>query len=162
MNIALKKDIDKQYLEAVSYYENDISSDEPASVDSYVNLAFLYWEFAAEHFEFNIPNNIPSKWSIIGGERFEKIIKMGLEKYPDSLELHFWQKYLPHRLFNNVFTESECENLLDKYGRNTNVVPYFFLYLFDEKKYEEQKKALLVICNTISTAKNIYIRSLLL
>lgn len=161
MNLALIKDINREYLEAVKYYEEEINNSDLPKLDAYINLAFLYWEFAAEQFEFNMPNNIPEEWSVIGGKRFSKIIDMGLKKYPNSIELHFWKKYLPYRLFSTDFSKNECERLLKVYGKNISLVPYFFLYLFDKEKHKEKIARLTTVCNDVPTAKNLYIKSII-
>ena len=70
MELAITKEINKEYIEAVNYYEDEINNhSNSASLDSYINLAFLYWCFAFDLFGFNIPNNIPDTYSIIGGKK---------------------------------------------------------------------------------------------
>ncbi len=157
--MGLIKDINKQYLEAVEDYENEINTNEFPDVECYTNLAFLYWAFASEQFEFNIPNNISDEWSIIGGEKFIKILDKGLSKYPNNLELNFWKRYFPYRLFMAAFSEHDCKELLRKYGDGESLVPYFYLYLFDEQEHKSKVDELLEICNNKPTAKNIYIKS---
>lgn len=162
MKSAKAKEINKDYLEAVKSYEDEINNRSiSASLESYINLAFLYWCFAFELFEFNIPNNISEDWSSIGGERYPKVLELGLNIYPDSIELNFWKKYFSHIIYGEEFLEGDCKNLIDKYGDSENVVPYFYLYLFDKKKYEVEKNKLLDECSKQHTAKNIYIRSIL-
>ncbi|WP_421829166.1 hypothetical protein [Larkinella sp.] len=161
MNEGLISDLNMKYLEAVALYEAEITSSSLPDLVSYTNLAFLYWEFAAEYYEFNIPQQIPEKWSLIGGERFPIIIKMGLEKYPLSAELHFWERYFPHRLFNSKFSQKDCESLLKKYKEDNSLIPYFFLYLFDQERYKENIVKLIEECNRLPTAKNLYIKSIL-
>jgi hypothetical protein len=161
MNIGLINDIKGEYLEAIRHYENEIDSNEFPNINNFTNLAFLYWAFATEQNEFNIPNNIPDEWSIIGGKRFSIIIKKGIIKYPNSIELNFWKQYFPHRLFGDKFSENDCKNLLKKYGENESLVPYFFLYLFDNQRYRDRTNKLLEICINMPTAKNNYIKSFL-
>ncbi|MGN7787361.1 hypothetical protein ACTJIJ_22695 [Niabella sp. 22666] len=159
MNTAIIKEINKEYIEAVELYEKDIKNS--AFLESYINLAFLYWCFAFELFEFNIPNSISENWSAIGGNRYSKILELGLNHYPDSIELNFWQKYFSHISFGEEFSENDCKQLIEKYGDDESIVPYFYLYLFDKKKYEVEKNKLLVEYSKQPTAKNIYIRSIL-
>ncbi|MFK7907086.1 MAG: hypothetical protein AB8B69_18265 [Chitinophagales bacterium] len=160
MESAIIKDISKDYIEAVGLYEESIKTGS-ASLEMYTNLAFLYWEFAAEQMSFNIPNNIPGEWSLIGGNRYGEIIEQGLKKYPNSLELKFWKKYLPYRLFGKEFTQQECEQLVLDYKKDNNLVPYFYLYLFCRKKYKAERDKLFKLCENIRTAKFIYIKSLI-
>ncbi|MDF3819609.1 hypothetical protein P3G55_06845 [Leptospira sp. 96542] len=159
MNAAIIKDINKEYIEAVELYEKDIKKS--ASLESYINLAFLYWCFAFELFEFNIPNNISEKLSAIGGNRYSMILEIGLNDYPNSIELHFWQRYFSHISFGDEFFASDCKQLIEKYRDDENIVPYFYLYLFDKKKFEIEKNKILDECSKQPTAKNIYIRSII-
>lgn len=159
MNTAINKDINKEYLEAVKCYENEIlNSYFLASLESYINLAFLYWSFA---FLFRVPEDTPEDYSIIGGNRYSKILELGLNNYPNSVELHFWKRYFSHIIYSEEFSVEDCKELIDKYRNNESLVPYFFLYLFDKKKYEVEKNKLLDECRKQPTAKNIYIKSIL-
>ena len=161
MNLALYKDVKREYVDAVKQYENQIAASDQPVLDDFINLSFLYWSFAAQQMEFNIPNMIPDEWSLIGGQRFSVIIEMGLARYPNSVELTFWRQYFPYRLFDADFPESDCEKILSNYGRQQSLVPYFYLHLFDDLKYSEEINFLLEICNRTPTAKNLYIRSFL-
>ncbi|SFB86281.1 hypothetical protein SAMN05421780_101800 [Flexibacter flexilis DSM 6793] len=162
MESALLKDIEGKYIEAVQSYEHEIAGDFSYILpDSYINLAFLYWSFAFELFEFNIPNNINDEYSIIGGNRYKIILDLGLIKFPNNIELHFWKKYFQHIIYGEEFSKNDCESLLREYGDNKTIVPYFFLYLFDKEKYKGKRNELLDRCNKYPTAKNIYIKSII-
>lgn len=160
MEIAIKKDINKEYVEAVELYEESIKNDD-ASIEVYTNLAFLYWLFATEEMSFNKPNKIPDELSLIGGNRFGEIIQQGIKKYPDSLELTFLNRYFPYRLFFDEFTQQDCEQMIDDHPDNESLIPYFFLYLFDKEKYKSEKDKLLSLCNEIPSAKLNYIKSII-
>lgn len=159
IEIAISKDLEKNYLEAVKYYELALQDNIP-SADAYINLGFLYWEFAAE-FTFNTAYNIPDKWSKIGGEKYPKIIEVGLKQYPESVELHFWKKYFPHRHYFDDFSQKDCERIIEESGDDGSIVPYFFLYLFDKVNYKEKRDQLLKQCEKLPTAKNEYIKSII-
>jgi hypothetical protein len=159
MTTAISKDINKEYLEAVNYYESEIINQEIVSVKSFANLAFLYWAFAYQQIEFNDVYNIPDEWSTIGGESFLKVIGKGLEKYPESLELNFWKNYFPYRMFMTEFSEKDCINLLTHYGEDESLIPYFFLHLFNKELYKDKVTLLLANCKAEPTAKNNYIQS---
>jgi len=159
MELAISKELSREYIEAVELYEEELQQNCTPSIDTYINLGFLYWQFATNQISFNDPNNIPDEWSSIGGERYPKIITQGLEQYPKSVELHFWKKYFPCRLFGEVFTQEECEEIVKEYGDEGSLVPYFFLYFFDEDKYRDKKDELRKQCNELLTAKNLYILS---
>lgn len=160
IDIAIGKDIDKEYIKAVELYKNCIARG-CVSLDVYSNLAFLYWEFAAEHFEFNLPNNIPDDWSLIGGKKYGEILEQGLEQYPDNLELKFWKKYFPYRLFFDEFSQQECEQMIEEHKGDESLIPYFFLYLFDKEKYKFQRDRLFELCNATPNAKFNYIKSII-
>lgn len=159
MNEGIIADINKDYLLAEKLYNEEINSLETASEKAFTNLAFLYWAFASLEFEFNIPNNIPVDWSIIGGNSYLNILKKGLKIYPDSLELNFWNNYFPYRLFQTEFSERTCKDIMIKYEQNTSLVPYFFLHLFDKDLYSNELSKLFKECTDEPTAKNNYIKS---
>ncbi|MBB6239874.1 hypothetical protein HDC90_004536 [Pedobacter sp. AK013] len=159
MNKAIIKDIEKKYIEAVKCYEEEINGNSHPDINCFINLAFLYWSFATEQIEFNEPNKIPEEWSLIGGENFLPTLDKGLENYPGNLELIFWKQYLSYRLYMTDFSENDCKSLIKQYGNENSLVPYFFLYLFDEKSHSEKINELRKICKGLPTAKNIYISS---
>jgi hypothetical protein len=161
MITAIIKDVQKKYLEAVDYYEKALSDKySSASVVYYINLSFIYWSFAAQHFEFNIPNDIPDEWSVIGENNYELVINKGIDKYPNSLELHFWKRYYSFALYGEDFTKDDCISLINTFD-NTTLVPYFFLYLFDKVKYQKECNRLIEECIKLPTAKNTHIYSFL-
>ena len=161
MEKAINNEIDKKFLEAVKGYEDIIENSSDATPDSFINLAFLYWCFAFELFEFVIPNDISEYWSNVGGKRFLKILELGLEKFPNNIELHFWEKYFLHISYGKEFSEIACLSLIEKYDREESLVPYFYLYLFDKSKYKEQRDELIKETIMTPSAKNLYIKSLL-
>lgn len=160
LEFAIDKELNKEYIEAVKQYEKILEEVNKAPIEVYINLAFLYWIFATD-FSFRNTFNIPSTWGEIGGERYSFIIKQGLSKYPKSLELHFWKKYFPYRHYDDDFTQKECERLINEYNDKESIVPYFFLYLFDKEQYKEQRDQLLKQCDQVSTAKYVYIKSII-
>ncbi|GAA4917698.1 hypothetical protein [Mucilaginibacter defluvii] len=157
---AVSKDINKEYIAAVTAYEKCISADVLTPLDCYINLAFLYWAFACEHIEFNIPNSIPDEWGTVGSKRCFEIIAKGISLYPDSVEVHFWRRYFKHRLYHDDFTEQECKNIIENYS-DKSVVPFFFLRLFDRANYKTEILILLQQALGNPTAKNLYIKSFL-
>ncbi|KQB99594.1 hypothetical protein [Pedobacter sp. Hv1] len=159
MNKAITKDIEKQYLEAVKYYKEEIDTNTFPPLDYFINLAFLYWSFATEQIEFNDPNHIPDEWSVIGEKNFMPTIDKGLEYYHNNIELIFWRRYFSYRLYMSDFSEDDCKIILKTNDGHDSLVPYFFLYLFDKTSYEKQIIDLRKICDDLPTAKNIYINS---
>ena len=162
MEQAIINEINKKYIEATESYEVEIEEGKLNILPNcFINLAFLYWCFAFELFEFVIPNGVSEYWSNKGGNRFLKVLDLGLERFPNNLELNFWKKYFLHISYGKEFTESDCLNLIKKYNKEESVVPYFFLYSFDEIGYKEQKDKLIYEAEVMPTAKNLYIKSLL-
>jgi len=159
MDLALIEEINKDYIKAVKYYEEEIKNKKvlPAT---YINLAFLYWSFAFDYFGFDIPNNIPDDYSIIGGNRYSIILELGLKQYPNNAELNFWKRYFQHIIFSEDFSNKDCKELLEKY-KDGSLAPYFFLYLFDKEKYREKMIELMDEINNCPTAKNLYIKSII-
>jgi len=161
METALNKDINKQYIEAINLYEADINSSKLPSVDSFINLAFIYWGLATDELEFIETIDISGEWGVLGVKKYVEILDKGLLKYPNNIELHFWEQYLPYRLYMTEFSERDCVELFNKYGDGERLVPYFFLHLFDKEKYKDVIVKLLDVCNDKPTAKKNYIKSFL-
>jgi len=156
--IAIDKDINKQYNDAVIYYQKSIDENE-LNLEVYLNLAFLYWNF--QDFGFFSYFNISEELRSIGYDKYPEIIEKGLSNYPNNLELNFWKKYFQHIIYGEEFSAQDCRQLIEKYGDTKSKVPYFFLYLFDKDKYKEEKIELIDDCNKEPTAKNLYIKSVL-
>lgn len=156
LELAINKDVNKEYIDAIKYYENTLKQTYLSPIEVYINLAFLYWKFASGQVK---SNDHSKNYSNISGERYPEIIRLGLKQYPKSLELHFWEKYLPHRHYFEEFSQHECEEMIQKYGDKESLVPYFYLYLFDENKYLKKKEKLQKICKELLVAKNRYILS---
>ncbi len=154
---AIQKDLNKNYLDAVKNYEQYIDNSSMPLIESFLNLAFIYWSFASQQMEFNVPNEIPDEWSIIGGNRFLSILEKGLAIYPNSLELIFWKYYFSHRLFGTEFSEQFCKELIKKYEDKDCLIPYFYLQLFDKNAYTNEINILKKICIELPTAKHKYI-----
>lgn len=156
--IAIDKDINKQYNDAVFYYRKSIQENE-LNLEVYLNLAFLYWNF--QDFGFFTYFNISEELRDIGYLQYPEIIEKGIELFPNKVELNFWKKYFQHIIYDEEFSEKDCQKLLEEYDDNENIVPYFFLYLFNKEKYKERRNELLDQCNEHPTAKNIYIKSII-
>ena len=132
MELAIVKEINKEYIESVKCYEREIANNDSSVLpDSYINLAFLYWSFAFEFLEFMLPNSIPEDYSIIGVERYQMIIELGLINYPNNAELHFWKKYFQHIIYGDIFTAEDCKKLVEKYEQD-GIMPVY------ENEWEEK------------------------
>ncbi|MBS1919590.1 MAG: hypothetical protein JST17_05010 [Bacteroidetes bacterium] len=155
---ALSFDTSKDYVNAVIFYEQSISANEIIR-DAFINLSFIYWHSAAE-FAWADYHNIPHSMREKGAKKYQEIIKLALKYFPDDVELHFWEKYFPHRLFFDPLTQEEVLHIVWRYSKKS-LVPYFFLYLFDKVHYKRERDKLLLKCNEEKTAKNIYIATLI-
>lgn len=155
---ALINELKENYIKAVEIYEKAIEQKTIVDIDSFINLSFIYWSFVDYGFSsyYCISNSLRD----FGAIRYSQILKKGIKLYPNSLELHFWSKYYQHRHLGVEFTETNCLKLIENYD-NDSLVPYFFLYLFDNKKYKEQRDKLLLECKNLPTAKNRYIISII-
>lgn len=158
-NDAINLDVAGEYENAVKEYERVISQGN-ATIEIITNLAFIYWESVTQ-FTFTNGIGIPDSLKSTGVENYKKILHLGLFDFPNSPELHFWDRYFLHRGLFEDFSDEDCNNILNKYGREESLVPYFFLYLFDKEKYKRQREELLRICNESPTAKNNWIKSLI-
>lgn len=156
--IAIDKDINKQYNDAAVYYQKSIDENE-LNLEVYLNLGFLYWIF--QDYGFSTYYNITEELGEIGYQKYPQIIEKGIQQFPNNVELHFWKRYFNHIFFAEEFSEEDCKQLIEKYDDKENIIPYFFLYLFDKEKYIEKRNELLDKCNEHPTAKNIYIKSII-
>lgn len=122
MGLALDKDIERDYIKAIELYEEEIREG-IASLDSYINLAVLYWLFAIDDFSHGLPQDVVDKWNIIGYYRFPIIIGMGKKKFPMNAEILFWEKYLICVFNGESFPEETCTS----YDDGESLVPCFFI-----------------------------------
>lgn len=157
-NLAVEEDIKQNYLNAIELYEKAIL-DGDKRVEIYINLSFLYWIIGSK-FYFRDHHKISDKEVSSFIYNYEKIIENGLRHHPDNLEIIFWQKYFLHRLYFDDLSYDEVVEIMNK-SKEKNLIPYFFLYLFDNQKYKNEKELLMRECGEQKTAKNIYIMGIL-
>jgi hypothetical protein len=160
MNLALEKEKNEDFVEAVKLYEDRILNCSDSTEDDYINLAFLYWQFAADY-GFYCYYNIPEDLGVKGGEEYPRIIKEAIDKFPNSLELKFWERYFPHRHYYDEFTQEEIEKMIAEHKGDDSLIPYFYLYLFDKEKYKKERDILLEICEKTPNAKYKYIKAII-
>lgn len=161
MMYALKKDIEGDPLQAIVAYES-LRSDCPIVDEQvYVNLSFIYWLIASDYGYYSYHRNISEELWKHAGEEYPIVVAQGIAAYPRSLELAFWSKYFPFRHYCTPFTREECEMLVSEYDGDSSLIPFFYLYLFDELKYQKERELLKEQCMTLRTIKNDYILSIL-
>ena len=153
---AKNMDVAKDYLAAIHLYE--LAAQEQPTLEVLINLMYLYWSCAA--YPFNASHGIP-KWLIeIAEFRYNQIEKKAIELYPNDVSLRFWCRYLLHRTIFDDFTEEDVLAIMGD-SKQSSLLPYMLLYLFDMKKYKQQRDLLLAECRKELTAKNLYIISLI-
>jgi hypothetical protein len=155
---AINFDLAKKYREAIHEYEVALQK-ETLDVNLYINLAFLYW-LSASSFAWADKYEIPMKVRERAIDRYKEVLKEAKLKFPECAELYFWEKYFWHRLVFDSFTEEDTLKIISEHAYCTEV-PYFFLYLFDKKKYGNERNKLLKKCMELPTAKNLYIESII-
>lgn len=155
---AIDLDVKEDYEHAIELYERIIQSD-LHEIDAYINLSFLYWEIACE-FPFRNEYNISNETFDISYKRYNEVLNIAINIFPNNAELHFWKAYFPHIILGEELPKDEVLHIISTYEK-TNLVPYFFLYLFHKERYKEERQLLLKECEILPTAKNLYIKSII-
>lgn len=156
--IALEMEFSYQYEKAIDEYEQAIMQNEDM-LDVYINLAFLYW-LSSTQFTWADEYNISEKIRRKGINRYADLLGLAMKKFPSNSELHFWKRYFLHRITYEPLNENDVLEILS-HNKAKSLVPYFFLYLFNENKYKTERDILLEECKRVPTAKNLYIKSLI-
>lgn len=145
---------------AINYYEQALSEDQDKSEDLFTNLSVIYWLLITDN---NFPElqDIDSQLRHNGLTRYKQLVDFGVASFPKSKELLFWKSYFPYRMYFASFTFEECQILMEDTSLRASLVPTFYLNMFDEKSYAEERNALIVECLKSPTAKNKYIMSFL-
>ena len=154
---ATKKDMQGKYFPASQLYEKVIQQKEPP-IESFINLFFIYWESNSQRV-FTNGTVISENFNEIPLYQYLTILDQALKKFPNNSELYFWLKYFPFAGLGESFSEEDCLDILRQHGES--LVPYFFLYLFDNEKYKSQRDKLLEECLKLPTAKNLWIKSII-
>ena len=154
---ALQKDIHKEYLEAVELYEESVKRRE--AVSAFINLSFLYWQISLE-FAFRDCYNIPDKWASIGMDRYEALLDEAVNLYPKSAEVYFWKRYFSHIWMGEELSIEDVLQILESSSEN-KLIPYFFLYLHDNDRYQNYMKEIIALAEKEPIAKHLYILSVL-
>ncbi len=153
--IGVANDITKDYISAAYYYELAVSED--TNADAFVDLALLYFQFT--DYGMNASSGLSLDFIHTAFERYPLIIEKGLINYPSNTEMIFWEAYFRHRTIYDDLTSNDVLKILNT--GEPSVVPYFFLWILEPKKYEVQREKLLKICNISLTSKNRWILSLI-
>ncbi|MEN9335680.1 MAG: hypothetical protein RLZZ500_667, partial [Bacteroidota bacterium] len=57
--------------------------------------------------------------------------------------------------------ENDCKDLLIKFGDSDSIIPYFFLYQFNNELFKDKFFEINEICEKLPTAKNLYVKSII-
>ena len=152
---AISKDIQRDVIAAANLYESCISIGGP--LDAFINLAFLYWQ--STEYGFNAAYNLPIAFIHKSGERYSRILDLGMTAFPSSKELVFWDRYFAFVSLGDDFSPEECEGYVEA---PDHLIPYFFLRSLPiGTRYHEPADRLLQQCRLLPTLKNSYIVSVL-
>lgn len=157
---AIRRDVAGHCSEAIKHYEAEIAKNKSAPADAFINLTFIYWSLAFEP-PFTFDEGVSDRWSLFAGSRYPVILEMGINRYDGNLELHFWEKYFPYRGLGEEFSRNDCEVMIQNYSSKISLVPYFFLWLFDNDLYAKERQELLEQVRSLPIMKNRYIESIL-
>jgi len=156
-NQALQKDINQEYVNAIELYEESIKREE--TIDAFINLAFLYWQVSSE-FAFRDQYGISDKWLSIGSDRYNLLLNQSIILFSKNAEPIFWKKYFDHISLGEELTENDVLNILKK-CEDGLLVPCFFLYLLNPRKYNHQIDEIIAKAKEKPTSKYLYILSVL-
>lgn len=152
---AITKDIQREIVTAAKAYECCISNAAP--LDAYINLAFLYWQ--STEYGFNAAYKLPLEFIHESGDRYLRILDLGMAAFPSSKELVFWNRYFAFISLGGDLLQEECEGFIEA---PDNLVPYFFLRTLPGGiQYADAANRLLQSCCLLPTLKNSYIVSVL-
>ena len=151
MTIALNDDTSEHIVAASEGYESLLKGE--ATVDTYLNLACLYWRVT--DFGFVSHYHLSDAFYLRAGERCYEVLVQAREKFPQCPELIFWQRYFAWADRNESFTDEECLRIAMM--PNSSLVPFFRLYSPSNNAFEKEARLLLVQCLEIPTMKNRYI-----
>ncbi|MFA7326865.1 MAG: hypothetical protein WC121_09390 [Candidatus Kapaibacterium sp.] len=146
-----------RYEKACQFYEQAIQEDEKyVSQDMFINLAFIYWR-ASYGFEPSDNDFIfPYYLRKYGEDNYQSILIKGIERYPNNLELRFWELYFNYsREYGDedIYVEkyfSTISNLINLYEPSTNVeenysrtlgykIEYLFFYLYEHSRRTDKR-----------------------
>lgn len=155
-NIAMGYDGQKNYLTAAYYYELAVM--EERTSNSFIDLAVFYFQFT--DIGINAASQLPLDFISTAFARYDLVLDRGIDAFPSNSEMLFWRLYFRHRaVYYDDLSESDVLSILDRDG--SSLVPYFFLYLLEPTKYENERQKLLRICRTFQTSKSRWILSLI-
>jgi tetratricopeptide (TPR) repeat protein len=156
---ALLLDIAKKYPEAIEKYEQALENGEQ-NIEIYLNLSFIYFQVCTEfvwRFDFNISEDVFDN----SYNKVFNLLELANTIHPNKkVCFNFLKEYFTHRILFDDFTEEDVLAIMGD-SKQSSLLPYMLLYLFDMKKYKQQRDLLLAECRKELTAKNLYIISLI-
>lgn len=156
-NLGLEADIRGDFLSAIKYYEESISQNEK-QVDTYLNLAIIYWEIGWDY-GISSYHKINKDLIHVAAERYEVILEIAKKEFPNNIEVEFWRRYIDNINLGKEFSIEECETLVQR--DKNSLVPYSYLYLYNKDKYKNEVDKLYSIVSKELTEKNQYIKNMI-
>lgn len=128
-----------------------------ANLDSYINLAVLY--FVCIDFGYETANNLPEDFIMKAWNRVFKILEEAKVKFGYLEEITFWDIYFHFILRGEEPMYEKCALLAEK---GEILIPYFHLYTAPRgEKYRQYAEKLFDAVKDEKTEKNRYVKSLL-
>ena len=153
---AITADAQKMPIQASLKYESLIQTGQ-ANLDSYINLAVLY--FVCLDFGYEIANKLPEDFVLTSRNRVFEILEIADSRFGYSEEIDFWSIYFRF-ILNSDEPEYEKCAFLARSGKT--LIPYFHLYAKpDGEKYRIWAERLFDIVKDEGNEKNRYIKSIL-
>lgn len=155
-NIAMGYDGRKDYIPAAYYYELAVMEERTAN--AFIDLAVFYFQFT--DIGINTASQLSLDFISTAFARYDLILERGIDAFPSNSEMRFWKLYFRHRaVYYDDLSEADVLGILEQEGASP--VPYFFLYLLEPKKYENERQKLLTTFRTVQTSKGRWILSLI-
>ena len=154
---ALAADENGRFQEAAAGYEASLVSD-PADLQTIVNLLVLYWQAADQGVSISSP--ISPEFRAHAAKRLVELLESANERFPDSAELSFWNKYIATARFGRPLEVSECRDLLRRH-------PYYlepaFVVFSDSAGAEAEVEAMRLLADYSEqpTARGRYVTSVI-
>jgi hypothetical protein len=149
-------DAQKMPIQASLKYEALIQNGQ-ANLDSYINLAVLY--FVCLDFGYETTSKLPEDFVLKASSRVFEVLEIARIKFGNSEEIDFWGIYFRFILNGEEPMYENCA-LLAQIGKT--LIPYFHLYAKpDGEKYRIWAEKLFDAVKDGENEKNRYIKSIL-
>jgi hypothetical protein len=154
---AVAADRDGLMVAAASLYERDLASPS-RDIDSFINLAILYWQSA--EYGFWTTQKLPRGFVEFAGKRWREVLDDASALFPTRPEVLFWKKYIAWADLGEPFNVDECRSMLQL---NPNYLePAMFLFLTSQGlECKTEALELLRQSREVGTCRNRYVASVI-